>query len=418
MNILWITNTIFPEPCEKLGLNKPVSGGWMYGLAKQLSNQKDITMAVASTWQKPEFVNVDIQSTKYYILPNLNEQKYPQHLEAYWEKIIDEFKPDIIHIHGTEYQNALACMRSNPAQNYIISVQGLVGVIAKHQYADIPMIDIIRNITLRDILRKDTIIQRKKYFEKCAVFEREYFGRTKHVIGRTSFDYAHTRILNRNTEYHFCNETLRSGFYTAKKWDINSMKPYTIFLSQSERTFKGLHKLLAAVNLLKDEFPTVTIRIAGGNIISTNTLKDRLKLSGYGNYIRKQLQQYGLTQNVIFTGHLDEAGIISEYLNANIFVCPSSIENSPNSLAEAQILGVPSVAAYVGGVSDMITHMHDGLIYRFEEIEMLAENIRELFLNQNLATFISKNGIVSAEKRHDANLNFNRITDIYNTIIN
>ena len=308
-------------------------------------------------------------------------------------------------------------MRANPSQNYIISVQGLVGVIAKYQYADIPMIEIIRNITIRDTLRKDTIIHRKKYFEKCAVFEREYFERTKHVIGRTSFDYAHTRIFNRNSEYHFCNETLRTGFYISKKWDINTMAHHTIFLSQSERTFKGLHKLLAATNLLKAEFPTINIRIAGGNIITTKTLKDQLRLSGYGKYIKKLINHYNLTNHVTFTGPLDEAGIISEYLNANVFVCPSSIENSPNSLAEAQILGVPTIAAYVGGVSDMIKHNFDGLIYRFEEVEMLAENIRELFSNKSLANSISKNGILTAELRHNVCINFNRIIDIYNKVL-
>jgi glycosyltransferase involved in cell wall biosynthesis len=417
MNILWITNTIFPEPSEKLGLSKPVSGGWMYGLAKQLSKQNGTSMAVASTWQKNEYVELDIDATKYYVLPNLDEYKYPQHLEAYWKKIIEQYQPDIIHIHGTEYQNALACMRANPTQNYIISVQGLVSVIAKYQYAGIPMMDIIRNITIRDVLRKDTIIQRKKYFEKCALFEREYFDRTKHVIGRTSFDYAHTRILNRNSKYHFCNETLRLGFYNAKKWDINAMAQHTIFLSQSERTFKGLHKLLEAANLLKQEFPNITIRIAGGNIITTKTFEDKLRLSGYGNYIKKLLSQYGLTNHVTFTGPLDEEGIISEYLNANVFVCPSSIENSPNSLAEAQILGVPTIASYVGGVADMIAHKHDGLIYRFEEVEMLAESIRELFVNKDLANTLSKNGIITAEKRHKASVNFERIIDIYNEIL-
>jgi glycosyltransferase involved in cell wall biosynthesis len=177
-----------------------------------------------------------------------------------------------------------------------------------------------------------------------------------------------------------------------------------------------LHKLLEAANLLKAEFPNIAIRIAGGNIISTETIKDRLRLSGYGNYIKKLLSKYGLTKHVTFTGPLNEEGIISEYLNANVFVCPSSIENSPNSLAEAQILGLPTIAAYVGGVADMITHKHDGLIYRFEEVEMLAECIRELFINDNLANSISKNGVFTAEERHNEKKNFDRINNIYKKI--
>jgi glycosyltransferase involved in cell wall biosynthesis len=37
--------------------------------------------------------------------------------------------------------------------------------------------------------------------------------------------------------------------------------------------------------------------------------------------------------------------MITEYRNAHIFICPSSIENSPNSLGEAQLIGVPVIAA-------------------------------------------------------------------------
>lgn len=41
-------------------------------------------------------------------------------------------------------------------------------------------------------------------------------------------------------------------------------------------------------------------------------------------------------------------------LNANMFLLPSAIENSPNALGEAQMLGVPCVSSRVGGVEDMI----------------------------------------------------------------
>ena len=58
----------------------------MYGLAKQLSKHNGMIMAVASTWQNPEFIELDIDSTKYYVLPSLNDKKYPQHLEQYSDK--------------------------------------------------------------------------------------------------------------------------------------------------------------------------------------------------------------------------------------------------------------------------------------------------------------------------------------------
>ena len=54
-------------------------------------------------------------------------------------------------------------------------------------------------------------------------------------------------------------------------------------------------------------------------------------------------------------------------------------------MGEAQLLGVPVIASYVGGVPDMVTHGETGLLYRFEEVEMLAEGIRNLFMNMALA---------------------------------
>ena len=100
-----------------------------------------------------------------------------------------------------------------------------------------------------------------------------------------------------------------------------------------------------------------------------------------------------------------------------MFICPSSIENSPNSLGEAQLLGVPTIASYVGGVPDMINHGKTGLLYRFEEIEMLAECIRRIFTDTTLAMNLSENGIKAAKKRHHQKENLNRMIEIYQLII-
>ena len=52
------------------------------------------------------------------------------------------------------------------------------------------------------------------------------------------------------------------------------------------------------------------------------------------------------------------------YLKSNLFVCCSAIENSPNSLGEAQLLGMPYVASFVGGVPE-IAGMNADVLYRF-----------------------------------------------------
>jgi Glycosyltransferase len=69
----------------------------------------------------------------------------------------------------------------------------------------------------------------------------------------------------------------------------------------------------------------------------------------------------------------------NEYLKANVFLSASTIENSPNSLGEAQLLGVPCLASYVGGVPDMIPNERCGQMYRFEDSEAMVYKIAQVF---------------------------------------
>lgn len=417
MKILWITNIIFPEPSKALGLPTPVTGGWMYGSVNQFVSKNNIDLAVATTYSGKDLMCLKRNGIVYYLIPITPKNKYQKKLEYFWKKICDKYKPDLIHIHGTEYPRGLACMRACQAFKYVISIQGLIDVIAKYHYAGIPFITILKHITLRDILRRDTIIHQKIKREKNGIFENEYLKRTSHVIGRTSFDYAHSKFINRTVKYYSCNEYLRDGFYEAKKWEITSKKDFSIFLSQAEGTIKGLHQLLKAVGLLQEEFPNIKVRVAGRDITKTDTITDRLKISGYGSYIRSLIKKLSLQEVIEFTGYLIEEKMISEYQNAHVFVCPSSIETSPNSLGEAQIIGVPCIASYAGGIPDMVVHNQTGLLYRFEEVEMLADNIRRIFNDDDFALKLSATGIRVAEQRHDRKTVISKILEIYYKIL-
>lgn len=416
MKILWITNTIFPDLSVAMGLQVPVTGGWMYGIAKDIAKQSNIELAVATVYSGKKLQVNNIKGITYYALPYKQTNKYPKKLEPYWNSICKDFNPDIVHIHGTEYPIGLACMRACPKLTYLVTLQGLTGVIARYHYAGMTKIDILKHITLRDILRRDTILHGRKKRQKNGEFEKIYIQTAQYVSGRTSWDFSHVKALNQNSNYLFCNESLRNGFYVAEKWNINSIKPYTLFLSQSERTIKGLHLVLKAVTYLKNDFPNIQIRVAGRDLTKVNSFKDRLKLTGYGSYIKKLIKKFDLANNIIFTGTLNESEIIKEFQKAHIFLCPSSIENSPNSLGEAQLIGTPIIASYVGGVPDMVKDGETGLLYRFEEVEMLACSIRKVFNDDKLSVLLSQNGIIEAEKRHNRETNLNKILNIYKTI--
>jgi glycosyltransferase involved in cell wall biosynthesis len=417
MKVLWIVNSIFPAPAKELGLTPPVFGGWMYGFADQVMKMPSLTLCVATTYDGDSLKFLEIEGVKYYLIPSPNSTKYNSLMEKYWITICNEFKPDIIQIHGTEYPHGLACIRAMPNLKYVISIQGLLSVISRTYYAGISTLEIIRNITFRDIVRRDTLFHQKVKFIKRGKYEVEMLQRTKHVIGVSIWDLANTKAINPMVNYHFCQDILRTPFYLCKEWSINNMVPHTIFLSQAGYPIKGLHIVIKALPFLVKEFPDLKLRIAGSNILKASTIGEKLRISGYGSYLNNLICKLNLKAYIEFTGPLDENQMISEFHNSNVFISPSSIENAGLSLAEAQIIGVPVIASYVGGIPNSIIDGESGLFYPFHEFELLAHKIRSIFTDTNLALKISNGGKISANQRHDRKLKLERTIQIYNEII-
>jgi len=417
MKILWITNTIFPEACKRLGLPVAETGGWMYGLAKLMLSIPGIELAVATAYHGKHLMKFEIKGIHYYLIPSESTYSYQKDKEDLWKEVCDEFIPHIVHIHGTEWPHGLTCMQACPELNYVVSIQGLIGICNRYYFAGINKWEIFKSITFRDIVKLDTLFQGQRKFEMRGLLEYRILQKSHHIIGRTSWDYTHSKTINPTINYHFCNEVLRRGFYSASKWELKNISQNTIFMSQASYPIKGLHQVIKAVALLKKEFPDIKIRVAGQSITDYNSFMEKIKISGYGSYLRSLIKKWDLWGHIQFTGLLKEEEMINEYQKAHLFICPSSIENSSNSVGEAQLIGVPTIASYVGGLPDMIIHGKSGLLYRFEEVEMLAENIRMIFTNNKLAVQLSLNEIDTAEKRHNRQINLDQTVRIYNEVL-
>lgn len=414
MKVLWITNSPLDGAYKKYNKDIPVTGGWFRSAAISLvDTHKDIELANVSLFECSEFQNFSDSKFKYYLIPLKGTKlKYKDNLITYWKLIMEDFKPDIVHIHGSEYPHSLSFVKSNNFKNTIVSIQGLVSVYHRYFLGGLSQSEVLKVSTLRDFFRKDTLFHQLNSFKKRGSFEKELLSRVQHVIGRTSWDYAHAWSLNNKINYHFCNETLRNAFYK-NKWDSTKCQPFRIFLSQSHYPIKGLHQMLRALPIILKIYPQTKIHVAGGDITKTPAWR----LNGYGRFIKNLIKEYKLSQHITFTGRLNEQEMCDQYLKSNVFVCPSSIENSPNSLGEAQLLGVPTVSSYVGGVPDMVMHEVDGLMYRFEEHEMLAQNVCRIFSDSKLALKLSENGREKALLRHSPEKNIDDLIKIYKSIL-
>ena len=273
--ILWIVNTIFPYPAEKLGLKKTAFGGWLNSLSDTLRKSEDFKLAIATVYNGKDLKKMDDGQVIYYLLPGAPALKYDKKLEKYWKDINEEFKPDLVHINGTEYAHGLAFINACPNVTTLTSIQGLVSVYANVYYANIPVKDIIKNITFRDIIKNDSIIQARKKFIKRGKNEIEILKKTNAITGRTIWDYSNVQAINPNVKFYWSNRILREEFYNSKKWDISKIERHSIFCSQAGYPIKGLHYMIEAANILKREYPDIKVYIAGQNITKSDTIKEK-----------------------------------------------------------------------------------------------------------------------------------------------
>lgn len=412
MRVLWITNILLPEMCELLHVRKTVIGGWMESSAKQIAKSPEIELAIATTTNQRKLRYCYHNSVHYFFLPYSGKHRYNKKLEKEWLKVKEEFCPDIVHIHGSEFAHGLAYIRANGPKGVVVSIQGLVSQCAKYYRYGLKSWDILRNVTMKDFL-VGGIFRNQKSFRKRGKYEIEMLNAVSYIIGRTDWDRAHTWAINPSAIYYPCNETLREVFYK-KRWRYSQCERYSIFLSQANDPFKGLHQLLKALPLILKFYPNTKVYIAGKNIIQHSTFQDVIRYSGYGRMINNFIKKYNLENIIYFVGNLD-AGKMATYLcKSNAFLLPSSIENSPNSLGEAQLIGVPCVVAHVGGTLNMIPNDNCGYLYRYEDTEMLAYYICEIF--RCAKSFDNTEMRRVSLERHNPHNNMIKLLNIYKSI--
>lgn len=414
IKVLWIVNIIFPEVKSMLNNSDSFksSGGWLLASASKVIDTGDVDLSIINVSNQVKKLTIlKGEHIVYYIIPS---QKQYRNYFSDMKKVNELAAPDVVHIHGTEFPYGRAWIEACPVDNVIVSIQGLISVIARYYRSGLSKYEIVRNITFRDMMRR-TVLGDQRDFYKRGKDEIEVIKKVKHIIGRTEFDHAHCLALNPLVNYHFCNETLRKELYEGR-WNYDECNRHTIFLSQANYPIKGLHIVIKALPLIKQIYPDVCLRVAGSNITNVKTWELRLRQGGYGKYVRRLIQDNHLEKQIVFTGSLNAEEMKCEYLKANLFICPSSIENSSNSLCEAQLLGVPCLASYVGGSPDLIPNKNCGDLYRYDDVEMMAFKVCQIF--EKSSCFDNTEMIKMARERHNPEENNQKLLSIYRSICN
>ncbi len=413
MKIIWIMNFIPPEVAGIMNAPKTASGGWIQGMRREIVKcgdpKIDLTLLFAINSSKIVKGHCDGEKYDYVGIP---EDRLAEGAAECYRSI----GPDAIHLWGAEFENSLvflhAAEKVGMIDKTVVSIQGLASVIALHAADGLPQ-KVKHGRTFYDLARKCAVVNSIRNLEKRGRFETDALRKAALVVGRTDWDYACVERLGLADKYRKCNENLRDSFYQSS-WSYENCRKHSIFFSRGDSPIKGLHYMLEAMADIKKFYPDVHLYVAGNDpTYKKSRLLRFLKITSYGKYIASLIIKYNLENCVTFLGYIDEENMKNNYLSSNVFVLASSIENSPNSLGEAMILGVPCVAADIGGVSSMMTHGKEGYIYQGNAPYMLAYYVRSVFRDPEGAGKMGKKAALRAGITHNREINTKRMIDIY-----
>ena len=106
--------------------------------------------------------------------------------------------------------------------------------------------------------------------------------------------------------------------------------------------------------------------------------------------LQEKVRRMGLHERVLFLGHIPREKLVQLYQNATVHVVPSHYEGLPTVLLEAMSCGVPVVATNVGGNSEVVSSMVNGLLIPPKSPENMAKAVSILLDDQALRERIGR----------------------------
>lgn len=390
-------------------------GGWVASVQKELMKTNDITLAIAFC-KDGEPQKVIQNGVTYYPVPNHTKSKKDKIIDLwkikdvtrdeilwpYYEEkfrnIIEDFKPDVIHIFGSELYQNLAALVTDGIPT-ILHIQGILSEyifnllppsVSKWQYY----------MSGKGLKGKYHNYQYLAYWHRSVHREKAILKAVPHVIGRTDWDRQTLAVLNPKAEYHYGGEILRDVFYEDKKRVLPSK--VVISTTISAPLYKGYDVILKVANILKNEI---------GLDFEWNV---------YGNVQPEFMEKHtGLKHenlNVNLKGVATAEQLRDALVNSTLYFHSSYIENSPNSVGEAQLIGVPVVASRVGGTDSMVEHGKTGFLYPVTDPYMAAYYIKRLIEKQEENISMGKVAREVALVRHDKQAIVENLLKIYDEI--
>jgi glycosyltransferase involved in cell wall biosynthesis len=394
MRVLWFANT----PGLSAGYLKIslAAGGWISSLQRVVEAVPEIQLGFVF-YTEQAMVPFEYGGTSYFPVQPLGSSKGKRLVNRVAGKaetdenlpvflrVIEQFKPDIIHVHGTEFPFGLIqrVVRDIPV---VVSIQGNLTVYHEKYFAGLGLPGLWRGWrTGYPFYRADYKIWRRRMET-----EQEILRRTRYVFGRTDWDRRVAVALAPEAEYFHVDEVIRPGFYKLE-WKAGQRERPVFFTTSSPSIYKGFEVVIDTARVLVGRGVAFEWRVAG--------LKADDPLVRLTCKVRKVDDLAGL--NIRLLGTLTEEAVADQLMHSYAYVQVSHIENSPNSVCEAMLAGVPVIASLAGGTGSLLRDGEHGVLLQDGDPYALAGAMREALEQPEKHAAMAAEGRKVAQRRHD-----------------
>ena len=268
-----------------------------------------------------------------------------------------------------------------------------MGSIVPYNNASYPPGYSLLNILLIKCWHLDVMYSTWKEYKKSKnreKWERKTWQLVKNYMGRTHWDVALSRVMHPGRKYFHGDEALRYEFvYGIDCWHLNDDRKLHLISTGCSNFWKGPDMMLKVARILVNLNIDFEWLIAGR---MNSNLKEIVERQEGCSFEECHLNILGFRQ---------PAELMRLLCSSTMYVHTAYIENSPNSICEAQCLGVPVISTNVGGISTLVRNDVDGVLVAANDPWQMADAILQLFSDKQRMIRYSENSRAMARKRHN-----------------
>ena len=394
MKVLWFEIST-PSRYKSTG---QVTAGWQDALENIVKDCKEIELYIAFECSENLDVKI-IDGITYIPMPihySFWERKKAQHTWKVNEqkvikagrKVIKQYQPDVIHVFGNEWPyGLLAQYTSIPL---VIHIQGSIipynNALYPPRYNGYTMVQAAGLNLRNDWHRLCSYHKDKSRLE----MEQRIWQTVHHYMGRTSWDKALVNMLTKDATYHHVDEALRPAFMnTQRQWELPKDGKLRLLTTGCSSFWKGIDVMLKTAHVLKEAGIDFEWSVAGSmNAELKNIVENKEKLKFKDN-------------NIHILGFCTPERLIDLMCESTMYVHTAYIENSPNSICEAQMIGMPIISTMVGGIATLVRNGIDGELLPANDPWQIANAIVDLSKDEARMNMYSENSRQHAMERHN-----------------